>query len=147
MSPDVRRAAAAELPEVLRLYAAWQYSGEVRPEDAIFIAKQGGGLIGVVRFVAEGGTTVLRGMRVQPEFQRQRIGSRLLDAAVAALGGQECYCIPYAHLVDFYGRVGFVTVAPNEAPAFLAERLERYRQRGTANEFLIMHRPGRTESA
>jgi N-acetylglutamate synthase-like GNAT family acetyltransferase len=144
---QVRRATDTELPDVLRLYAAWQYSGEVRPEDAIFIAEQDGCLIGVVRLVAEGGTTVLRGMRVQPDFQRQRIGSRLLDAAVAALGRQECYCIPYAHLVDFYGRAGFVTVASNEAPAFLAERLERYRQRGPAEGFLIMHRPGRTESA
>jgi predicted N-acetyltransferase YhbS len=138
----VRRATDGELLDVVRLYAAWQYSGEVRPDDAIFIAEQDDRLIGVVRLVAEGGTTVLRGMRVQPEFQRQRIGTRLLDAAVAGLGQLECYCIPYAHLIDFYGRVGFVPLTAREAPAFLAERLARYRQRGTACEFLIMRRRG-----
>jgi GNAT superfamily N-acetyltransferase len=142
MSLQVRRASADDFLDVLRMYAAWQYAGEAQPDDAIFIARHGDRLIGVVRLVDEGGTTVLRGMRVEPEFQRQRVGTKLLDVAMAALGPHECYCIPYAHLIDFYGRAGFAAIAPGEAPRFLAERLERYRQRGPETGYLIMYRSG-----
>ncbi len=144
MAQQVRCATAADLSGVRRFYATSQYSGQLRPEDKIFIAEHEGLIIGVVRLVAEGGTTVLRGMQVQPEFQRQQVGSRLLAATVGALGPRPCYCIAYAHLVSFYGRAGFLSVIPNEAPAFLAERLAGYRRRGNGHEYLIMHRPGRS---
>lgn len=142
MAFKVRRATAADFSSVRRLYLAWQYSGEVRPEDRIFVAEHGGLLVGVVRLVAEHDTTVLRGMRVQPGFQRQGAGTRLLEAAVAALGSAACYCIPYAHLVGFYSRAEFQSLLPSEAPAFLAERLAGYLQRGSGSDYLIMRRPG-----
>lgn len=44
---NVRRATAADFSSVRRLYLAWQYSGEVRPEDMIFVAEHDGLLVGV----------------------------------------------------------------------------------------------------
>jgi len=136
----VHLASLEDLPRVRRFYDGWRYRGEVRPEDIVLIAEQDGAIIGAVRLAPEHGTTVLRGMRVQPGSQRQGIGTRLLASAGAELKGP-CYCIPYAHLTGFYGHIGFRVLDPASAPDFLAERLAAYRAREDGNEYLLMHRP------
>jgi GNAT superfamily N-acetyltransferase len=141
MAVEIRRATAADLPRVRAFYAEWRYAGEVQPADAVFVAADGPALLGVVRLAAEHGTAVLRGMRVAVVAQRQGIGTRLLDALVGVLDRRECYCIPYAHLVGFYGQAGFRVRGPGDAPAFLAERLARYQARGDGRAYLLMHRP------
>lgn len=137
----VRRATPEELPRVREFYAASHYGGEVRPDDAVFIAEKSGSLFGIVRLAHEHGTIVLRGMRVAAGVQRQRIGTRLLHALVAPLEHRECYCIPYAHLTGFYAQASFKVLAADVAPAFLAERLASYRLRGDGKSYLIMYRP------
>ena len=83
---------------------------------------------------------MLRGMQVHPRFQRQGIGKRLLAAVARELDGNGCFCIPYAHLVGFYGGIGFHVMEPAKAPTFLRLRLERYQNRGDGKEYVIMHR-------
>jgi GNAT superfamily N-acetyltransferase len=141
MSARVHRATPGDLPRVQRFYEHWQYRGEVRPDDTVLIAERDGAIIGVVRLAPEHGTTVLRGMRVESDFRRQGIGTRLLEAVVANLTGH-CYCIPYAHLTGFYGQVGFRVLAPSAAPEFLAGRLASYRLRADGHEYLLMYRSG-----
>ena len=85
---------------------------------------------------------MLRGMQVHPRFQRQGIGKRLLAAVAQARDGKGCFCIPYAHLVGFYGGIGFRVMEPATAPSFLQLRLETYRDRGEGNDYLIMRREG-----
>src|SRR5258705_6389554 len=69
-------------------------------------------------------------------------------AAVAReLDGNGCFCIPYAHLVGFYGGIGFHVMEPAKAPTFLRLRLEKYRDRGDGNDYLIMRREGIPEAA
>jgi hypothetical protein len=63
----------------------------------------------------------------------------MLRIVAAWLGKHECYCVPYAHLVDFYGQIGFVEMTPAAAPSFLASRLEEYSRRGL--NVTIMVRP------
>lgn len=58
----------------------------------------------------------------------------------------ECYCIPYVHLVRFYGPAGFVEVAPASAPSFLAERMADYRRRGL-NVTIMCRCPLKSECA
>jgi predicted N-acetyltransferase YhbS len=76
---------------------------------------------------------------VAPAWRRRRIGRRLLRAFVAELGREDCYCVPYTHLVTFYGADGFGSVREERAPPFLRERLAEYRARGL--DVLLMHRP------
>ena len=137
----VHRATLEDLPRVRRFYERWQYRGDVRSDDLVLIAEQDSAIIGVVRLAPEHGTTVLRGMRVEPDFQRKGIGTRLLGEVNTELKG-DCYCIPYAHLTDFYGQIGFQVLDPRRAPAFLAERLASYRARTDGHEYLLMYRPG-----
>jgi len=84
-------------------------------------------------------------MQVQPRFQRQGIGKRLLATVAQELEGRGCFCIPYVHLVGFYGGIGFRPIEPAKAPTFLRLRLERYQARGDA--YLIMRRQGVQETS
>ena len=104
---EVRRAMAEDISRVLKFYAERRYGGGIRPEDALLLAEHDGELIGIVRLATEEGVVALRGMQVHPRFQRQGIGKRLLAAVAQELDGKGCFCIPYAHLVGFYGEIGF----------------------------------------
>lgn len=78
-------------------------------------------------------------MQVAPAARGRRIGTQLLRAFVSRLAGRECYCTPYSHLVEFYGRAGFEPCREDAAPAFLRDRLARYRDEGL--DVLLMRRP------
>lgn len=146
MSTQVRRATTEDISRALNFYAERRYHGGVRPEDSVLLAERDCELIGIVRLAAEEGVVVLRGMQVHPSFQRQGIGEKLLAAVVQALDDRDCFCIPYAHLVNFYSRVGFRVIEPAKAPTFLRLRLENYQSRGDGKEYLIMRREGAQES-
>jgi GNAT superfamily N-acetyltransferase len=137
---EIRHATADDISRVLNFYAERRYGGGIRPENAVLLAEHGGELVGIVRLTAEEGVVVLRGMQVHPRFQRQGIGKRLLATVAQELDGRGCFCIPYAHLVGFYGGIGFRAIEPAKAPTFLRLRLERYQDRGDGNEYLIMRR-------
>ena len=86
---------------------------------------------------------MLRGMHVAPDARGRSVGRRLLEAFVARINGLECYCLPYAHLVHFYGRQGFQLASADSTPAFLAERYRAYRARGL--DVVVMRRPASIE--
>ena len=121
---------------ILAMYEKWNYKSALGNDDTIWIAEIAAEPIGVVRVASESETLVLRGMRVAAQWQRQGIGSQMLGAVAIWLGDRECYCVPYVHLVGFYGSIGFVEVAPSHAPSFLAERVASYR-RGALNVTLM----------
>ena len=135
----VRLAAPEEYARVRSAYVAWNYDGGVSADDVVYVAVRDGELVGAVRRTREHGVTMLRGMRVPDPWQRRRIGTRLLRAFVADLGREDCYCVPYSHLITFYGRAGFGAVRDEAAPPFLRERLADYRRRGL--DVLVMRRP------
>src|ERR1700720_2194536 len=108
---EVRRAMAEDVSRAANFYAERRYGG-IRPEDAVLLAEHDGNLVGIVRLTTEEGVVVLRGMQVHPRFQRQGIGQRLLTTAAQELDGRGCFCIPYAHLVGFYGGIGFRPIEP-----------------------------------
>jgi GNAT superfamily N-acetyltransferase len=137
---DIRRAGPADLDRVHAFYRGWNYRRPIGPRAVILIAELDRELAGLVRLEPEHGTTVLRGMRVQPEHQRRGIGAALLEAVRQQLGDGACYCLAYAHLTGFYGRIGFITVPADAAPAFLRERVAQYsRER---DDFVLLWRAG-----
>jgi GNAT superfamily N-acetyltransferase len=124
---------------VLSVYTAAGYRRTVDPADTVWLAENADGAVGIVRVAAEQGTLVLRGMRIAEHARRQRLGTRMLQAIEKWLGDRECYCVPYPHLVEFYGQIGFTVLEPSLAPAFLAKRVEEYRRSG--QEAILMCRP------
>ena len=77
-------------------------------------------------------------MRVRADLRRRGIGRQLLAAINGALGGDECWCLPYAWLTGLYGTSGFKPVEVGEAPKFLTERHTAYRDAGL--DVVIMRR-------
>ena len=135
-----RRAHPAERDAVAAFYRAQDYPTTLRPLDAPIIAEDDGRRCGVFRLCIENDILVLRGMRVREDLRRQGIGTRMLHAAVPIIGERVCFCIPFRHLREFYGQIGFVEIPPDEAPPFLRERCAAYVQHGT--DAIITRRPG-----
>jgi predicted N-acetyltransferase YhbS len=135
----IRAALPEEIERVRAAYAEWGYSGGVASGDVVLVAETEGRLLGLVRRTREFETVMLRGMHVAPDARHQGVGTRLLEAFVRALNGQECYCVPYRHLVQFYGRQGFELRSVEAAPAFLVGRLAQYRAKGI--DAVLMRRP------
>ena len=121
------------------MYAALGYRRKIDPYDTVWFTETAEEAAGIVRVAAEQGALVLRGMRIAEHARRQRLGTRMLQAIAEWLGEQECYCVPYPHLVGFYGQIGFVAIEPTAAPAFLADRLADYRSSG--EDVILMRRP------
>lgn len=123
---DVDIVDADGLAEVGRFYKTVGYGGGMSEADVTLAATMKGRLVGAVRMCTEDGVIVLRGMQVAPALQRMGIGHALLDHCVPYLNKGAAYCVPYEHLVKFYGQVGFVETPPELLPAFLAQRLAGY---------------------
>jgi GNAT superfamily N-acetyltransferase len=136
---QIRIVRSDEHGRVLDVYAALGYRRTIDPADTVWLAEIADEAVGIVRVAAEQGTLVLRGMRLAEHARRQRLGTRMLEAIAEWLQERECYCVPYPHLVGFYGQIGFTVHEPSAAPRFLAERLADYRRSG--EEVILMRRP------
>ena len=123
---EVTVASTSEFPEVATFYATCGYDGGISQADTVLVSRICGQLVGVVRLCPQEGVVVLRGMQVHPAFRRQGVGSGLLSACIPFLNAGRTFCLPYTHLVSFYGGAGFSIVEPSELPAFLAARLSSY---------------------
>ena len=135
----VRVAGREELERIRETYLEWGYDGGAEPSDVILLAERESQFLGIVRCTTEFGVVMLRGMQVAPAARRQGLGGKLLDAFLQQLGERECYCVPYAHLVPFYGRIGFDVWPLERGPVFLRDRIAGYRAKGL--DVTLMRRP------
>jgi len=135
---QIRIARPDEHSRVLAVYAALGYRRSINPADTVWLAETAEETVGIVRVAEEQGTLVLRGMRIAEHARRQRLGTRMLEAIAEWLQDRECYCVPYPHLVGFYGQIGFTVIEPAAAPVFLAERLVDYQRCG--EDVILMRR-------
>jgi GNAT superfamily N-acetyltransferase len=127
---SVRRADPSDWPRVETFYRDRKYRGDLSPSATVVVAERGRRLIGLGRVQQEEGVLVLRGMRVDPPFQRVGLGTRILDRLVEEIGDRSCYCVPYTHLRGFYQRAGFDNLDLEGAPSFLRDRVRDYRAAG-----------------
>lgn len=112
-----------------------------RKSDLFFLAYALDELVGAVRFCVEEDVPLLRSMVIKETAQRKGIGTQLLHEFEAHLRRTETrniYCLPYAHLTEFYAQIGFRQVAEETIPLFLQKRLMEYRTK--PGEFICMHR-------
>ncbi len=119
-------ATPSDYEDIAALYAEAGYGASPDPADLVIVAKSDGQLAGVVRLCQEHGVTVLRGMQIRIDLQRQGIGAKMLAVCWAYLDQRESYCLPYSHLVSFYGAAGFTVVNDGSLPDFLSRRLASY---------------------
>ena len=124
--------------EIGLFYKKMGYGGGLCTSDSVLEARDLGRLVGVAKLSDEGGVLVLRGMYVEKASQRQGVGHQILEAVGRTIGSRECWCVPFAHLKDFYSRIGFSECTPESSPRFLGERFHRYRKLG--HQVIIMKR-------
>ncbi len=141
----VRRADPMDRPRIEAFCHERGYGGFLSPEAAVVIAERGPDVAGLGRVQPDNGVLVLRGMGVDSGFRRCGIGTRLLELLIAEVDARRCYCIPYAHLREFYGRAGFADLDLDSAPHFLRDRILEYRDAG--NDVILMCRPGGADMA
>lgn len=142
---SVRIADASEHDALTALYRTWGYRAGIADGSIVYAATRETDVVGLVRRTDEYGTTMLRGMFIHPMHRRQRVGEQLLATFAADLPAVDCYCVPFVHLISFYGRAGFAVIPEDTAPRFLIERLALYRAEG--HEMLIMRRRAGAASA
>jgi len=123
-------------------YRSVGYLAPIVNTDIVFTARDQDKIIGVVRLSVEESTLVLRGMMIAPSHQRQGIGSLMLSQLEKAIGPRDCYCLPHGWLDEFYGQIGFVTIADSMAPPHLKIRLSDNRRKYP--KLILMRRLGAT---
>lgn len=123
---EISQAKLHAIETVKAFYSQCVYSGGMNEEDLLFIAQIEEQIIGAVRLCPNTGFFVLRGMQVLAQFQRQGIGTQLLQVCTEQLDNKICYCIPWQHLRSFYQQAGFQKVSPIEVPDLLCERFNNY---------------------
>lgn len=113
-----------------------------RNSDLFFAAFFENSIVGVCRFCIEENTPLLRSMIVHAPLRAQKIGAKILESFAQYLDDNKIgptYCLPYDHLGNFYGHIGFKVIKEEDAPAFLQERIQGYRERNS-EAFMIMRR-------
>jgi GNAT superfamily N-acetyltransferase len=154
MRIHIRIATPSDAALVAATYASFGYRRTINPADTTWLVQQRaegadsgepGDYIGIVRValeeIAPGEVSlILRGMRIHEKVQRMGVGSVLLHQVAEWLGPRECWCVPYAHLVGFYGQVDFAPVPLEDAPPVLRDRVLQYRGEGL--DVILMRRGG-----
>lgn len=70
---------------------------------------------------------MLRGVQIALNYQRQGIGTCILNAINSLIEHDVCWCIPYKWLEGFYHQIGFKKVPESQAPLFLQKRIAEAR--------------------
>ncbi len=103
--------------------------GRARPDDLFFMAYQSDQLIGCVRYCFEENTPMLRTMMIDPNHRRSSVGRTLLiqfEKYLIQHDLKNTFCLPYPHLENFYGIIGFKKVSEAQVPVFLRKRMQEY---------------------
>ena len=140
--PIIRVTDGQDKARIDAFYASEGRRTQVGLSETFVVAEANGCLVGVVRLCEEEGHCVLRTMRVQAAFRGKGFGRRMLQAFASLVAGRDCYCLPFDHLTQFYGQIGFRSIPPASAPLHLRERLAANRSKG--EKMLVMLRPAET---
>ena len=125
----IHEGGAADIERVKTFYASLRRIPDAEPDDFILLAENDDrNIVAAVRLCLEGGYLILRGMLIAHAYRRQGLGKQMLRVLEPHMSGQDCYCLPFAHLETFYGTVGFETVDDAHLSDFFRERLAKYQQ-------------------
>lgn len=129
------------LNEISEFYKTHARVAKVTAEDELVVAYADQKFIGSVRLCNEQEVYTLRSMHIAESYQRRGLGLEILNRfrqRVEERNITEVYCIPYTHLEEFYGNIGFKKIEDTQAPEFLRERIAGYRERGPDKSFILM---------
>lgn len=118
---------AEEINQAQEFYSSVGYTTKIIPNDKVILAFHKHSVVGVVRLCCEENCYILRGMQIDPNYQRQKIGTHLIYVLNKYIGSQTCWCIPHSWLESFYNQIGFEKIDESKAPLFLRHRINQMR--------------------
>lgn len=124
---DIRIHQKWDFKKVTQFYKDNNYNNIPGRKNKILLALDENKIVWCVRICKEYHKTLLRWMWVTQEYQKQWIGTNLLQTFEKYVSNTDCFCLPYSHLENFYSQIGFKKIELQEAPWFLQKRLEKYK--------------------
>ena len=85
----IGKAEESDFEDLLAFYKSVEYSQPISGTDQLVFAKCEHLIVGVLRIVTEHGHLVLRGMQVEKQYQREGIGTRMLEDLENIIGKRE----------------------------------------------------------
>lgn len=116
--------------QINTFYQQQGYHSDWSDTERAFVCMEGSIIVGCVKVETIHKAAILRGMYVDSQYQRQGIGTRLLKHIEPILNQRLSYCMPLAHVANYYKKIRFIEVAESEYPEFLTLRCEKYRAAG-----------------
>ena len=113
------------------------HSGWSNAERA-FIATNNDEIVGSVKVETYNGVFVLRGMYIAEEYQSKGLGTAFIKHIEPILNEAVSYCLPFSHLAEFYGQIGFQSINPDNLPMSLTKRYRGYEVQGY--QIIALHR-------
>jgi N-acetylglutamate synthase-like GNAT family acetyltransferase len=137
-----------EKPSILSFYRKCNYRDiqGINLDDIFIIAKKNDAIIGVCRLSEEPINTkeflILRGINIDPKYQRHGIGIIILEMADKLTKARKCYLIGQVHLESFFHHIKFIKIQEkdfkNNVPTHLIERFIKYQKEKPLDKYIIM---------
>lgn len=134
----------AAFVELRHFYESVDYHGGIADDCTVLSARVDGEPVGLVRLAEEVVLLMLREMMIAPDWQRRGVGKRMLTILSDEIGARECYLLGLPWLEGFYGEIGFLKIADEDAAARIAEQARQNRANG--HEQIVVRRPPRGET-
>lgn len=128
--PTIRIADGRDKECIDAFYASEKRHVDVGTSERFVIAENNGIFIGVMRLCKEEGEYILRTMYISEVFRGKGLGREMLKVFEPLIEGKICYCLPFEHLAEFYGSIGFKSIAIDLAPPHVQKRLTEYIRKG-----------------
>ena len=112
-------------------YKSTGYKGSWGESERAFYISESSKIIAVVKIENIDDIFTLRGMFVLDSYKKKGYGSELLNHIESTYKNQTLYCIPFAHLNKFYGKIGFEVIPKKEFPSLLKSRIHKYQKNGS----------------
>lgn len=138
---ELKKLGSHDFEKAQKFYQSVDYVQPLDPESIYYGAFHDREIVGLVRLTHENNIKVLRGMQIRATHQFLGIGTRLIKMLETDLGKEDCFCLPYGWLENFYGQIGFKTISAEQSvPQFLVERFIEYQKKYP--DFILMRREG-----
>lgn len=118
------------LPLVKQFYKKNGMRAQAPKGDIIYTAKHKQIIVGALRLQPIGTDYLLRSMCISADQRSLGIGGALLDQIQNHLSSIDCYCFPFSYLQVFYTKANFQLLTPEDAPASISQRFNRYIENG-----------------
>lgn len=123
---EIFEASLNYIDQINQFYIEQDYHSDWSSTERAFVCVNDSKIIATVKVECINNVTILRGMYVSENYQKQGIGTKLLAFIEPVLNEKIAYCMPLEHASGFYEKIGFYEVCESLYPDFLKVRCKSY---------------------